>query len=113
MPTAVPATINPLKAFIDAASSTRGRPVPLVATRFDVDIDGGLTTVMTKRVFRNDEAESIEATITFPVPVHAALFDLEARVDGRVVKARAQRRTEARGVYESAIERGKTASMFL
>jgi Vault protein inter-alpha-trypsin domain len=109
MPTAVPGTINPLKAFIDAASSTRGRPVPLVATRFDVDIDGGLTTVMTKRVFRNDEAESIEATITFPVPVHAALFDLEARVDGRVVKARAQRRTEARGGYESAIERGKTA----
>jgi len=85
------------------------RPIPLVSTRFYVEIDGGLAAVVTKRVFRNDEAESIEATITFPVPVHAVLFGLEARIDGRIVKARARRRTFAREAYEGAIERGKAA----
>jgi Vault protein inter-alpha-trypsin domain/von Willebrand factor type A domain len=109
MPIAMPTMIDPLKAFTAGGSTGAGRPIPLVSTRFDVDIDGGLVTVVTKRVFRNDELSSIEATITFPIPVHAVLFDLEARIDGRVVKARAQRRTEAREKYEDAIERGKTA----
>ncbi len=111
MPTiATPRTIDPLGAFIAGAFTVEARrPIPLVSTRFDVEIDGGLATVVTKRVFRNDEAESIEATITFPVPVHAVLFGLEARIDGRVVKARAQRRTLARETYEDAIERGKAA----
>ncbi len=109
-PIAMPNTIDPLGAFIAGAFTTEGhRPVPLVSTRFDVEIDAGLVTVVTKRVFRNDEAEGIEATITFPVPVHAVLFGLEARIDGRVVKARAQRRTLAREAYENAIERGKAA----
>ena len=111
MPTiATPRTIDPLGAFIAGAFTVEARrPIPLVSTRFDVEIDGGLATVVTKRVFRNDETESIEATITFPVPVHAVLFGMEARVDGRVVKARAQRRTLARETYEDSIERGKAA----
>jgi hypothetical protein len=106
---AMPTKIDPLKAFTAGASTPAGRPIPLVSAQFDVDIVGGIATVVTKRVFRNDEAESIEATITFPVPVHAVVFDLEARIDGRVVKARAQRRTQARETYEDAIERGKAA----
>src|SRR5262249_17932442 len=111
MPTiAMPSTIDPLRAFIAGAFMVESRrPIPLVSTKFDVDIDGGLVTVVTKRVFRNDEAESIEATITFPIPIHAVLFELEARIDGRIVKARAQRRTLARQAYEDAIERGKAA----
>jgi len=111
MPTiATPSTIDPLGAFVAGAFTVDAhRPIPLVSTRFDVEIDGGLATVVTQRVFRNDEAESIEATITFPVPVHAVLFGLEARIDGRVVKAHAQRRTLARETYEDAIERGKAA----
>jgi hypothetical protein len=111
MPTiATPSTIDPLGAFIAGAFTVEARrPIPLVSTRFDVEIDGGLATVVTRRVFRNDEAESIEATITFPVPVHAVLFGLEARIDGRVVKARARRRARAREAYEDAIERGKAA----
>jgi len=107
---ATPSTIDPLKEFMAGAFTAKDhRPIPLVSTKFDVDIDGGLVTVVTKRVFRNDEAESIEATITFPVPVHAVLFGLEARIGGRLVTARAQRRTQAREAYEDAIERGKAA----
>jgi hypothetical protein len=104
-----PATIDPLTAFMAGVFDTRGLPIPLISTSLDIEIDGGLATVVTKRIFRNNEAESIEATATFPVPVHAVLFDLEARIDGRLVKARAQRRTQAREAYEDAIERGRAA----
>lgn len=108
--TAAQAKIDPLEALIgDAFSGPNRRPIPLVSTSFDVRIEGGLATVATKRIFRNDETASIEATIAFPVPVHAVLFALEARVDGRVLKAKAQRRAAARETYEDAIERGKGA----
>jgi Vault protein inter-alpha-trypsin domain len=103
-------TIDPLHALI-AGGFVAGtkHPIPLVATRFDVDLHHGLAIVAATRTFRNTEASSIEATITFPMPVHAVLFNLEARLDGRVLKARAQRRSQARATYEGAIERGKTA----
>jgi len=85
------------------------QPIPLVGTRFDVSINNGLATVSTKRTFRNCETQSIEATITFPVPVHAVLFSLEVRIEGRLLKACAQSKTQARDTYEEAIERGKAA----
>src|SRR5215470_14368178 len=102
--------IDPLHAFIAGGfvAGTR-RPVPLVATRFDVLIDGGLAVVTTSRTFRNAEPQSIEATITFPVPVHATLFALKAHIGDRVLDARAKRKDVARADYEGALERGKTA----
>jgi Vault protein inter-alpha-trypsin domain/von Willebrand factor type A domain len=102
--------IDPLHAFI-AGGFVVGtpRPVPLVATRFDVLIDGGLAVVTTSRTFRNAESQSIEATITFPVPVRATLFALKARIGDRVLDARAKRKDAAREDYEGALERGKTA----
>jgi|SRR5665213_395545 len=109
-PIASPAMIDPLHAFVHGAFiAGTERSIPLIGTRFAVRIAHGLAIVSTTRVFRNDERDSIEATITFPIPVHAALFALEARIDGRVLKAKAQRRGEARDLYEGALERGKTA----
>jgi hypothetical protein len=105
-----PQILDPLHALVAGGFvSGTNRPIPLVATRFNVDLNHGLATVLARRIFRNAEETSIEATITFPVPVHAVLFTLEARIEGRVLKARAQRKSNARDVYENAIERGKTA----
>lgn len=104
------ATIDPLAALlVGAMGKTRGHALPLIATAFDVTLEAGLAVVETRRTFRNDEAGSIEATITFPLPVHATLYALEAHVDGRVLTARAQRRKQARLAYEAALERGKAA----
>jgi hypothetical protein len=102
--------VDPLHALVAGGlvSGTK-RPVPLVAARFNVDLNHGLATVSATRIFKNAEETSIEATITFPVPVHAVLFSLTARIAGRVLKARAQRKSQARDDYEDAIERGKTA----
>ncbi len=110
MPIAPQTRIDPLHAFM-AGAFVAGSPLPcpLVATRFDVVIDAGLAVVTMRRTFRNAEPHSIEATITFPVPVHAALFALEVRIGERVLKARAQRKNAAREHYEAALDRGKTA----
>lgn len=110
MPIASQTMIDPLQAFMAGAFvAGTPRPCPLVSTRFDVTIDAGLAIVAMSRTFRNAEADSIEATITFPLPVHATLFALEARIGGRVLAARAARRTAARRAYEDAIDRGKGA----
>jgi len=112
MPTASPepAQTDPLSVFLHNVVEGRGRfPVPLISTRIDVTVDAGLAVVRTTRLFRNDEIASIEATLTFPMPSRAVLFDLEARVGKRTLHAIAARRDQSREAYEDAIERGKTA----
>ncbi len=99
---------DPLVTFLQAHTADK-HPVPLVATRIDVTILGALARVTTERTFRNDEQQSIEATMTFPVPVDAALCSLSARIDGRTLTAVAQARQEARETYERAVDEGKAA----
>jgi len=99
---------DPLVTFLRAHTADK-HPVPLVATRIDVTIRGGLARVTTERTFRNDEKQSIEATMTFPVPVDATLCALSARIDGRTLTAVAKARQEARATYESAVDQGKAA----
>lgn len=84
-------------------------PVPLISTSYDITISGGLADISTKRTFRNEEAETIEATLTFPLPVHAVLHTLEAKIGGRTLKAVAKAKVAARERYEDAIHRGKAA----
>lgn len=83
-------------------------PVPLIATAYDIAIRSGLADVAVSRRFLNSEAGAIEATLTFPLPVHAVLYALEARIGERVLKAVAKPRKAARETYEDAIDRGKT-----
>ncbi len=101
---------DPLAAFIDGAVfGPMRRPMPLKETRIEVRILGGLALVSATRRFFNAERESIEATITFPVPVHATLTGLTALIGGRLLTATAQPRAGAREQYEAAIDSGKTA----
>lgn len=108
--TASQTQLDPLAAFMAGAFAVdSGRPVPLVSTSFAVTIEAGLAVVETKRCFRNREYNSIEATITFPLPVHATLFSLVARIGKRTLTAYAESRDGARQTYEAAVERGQSA----
>ena len=103
---------DPLARFLRAhALGDDKHPIPLVATRIDVTIRGGLASVTSERTFRNSETRSIEATMTFPVPVDATLCSLTARIDGRTLNAVAQARDKARETYEEAIDKGKAAAL--
>jgi len=99
---------DPLARFLRDHAADK-HPIPLTATRIDVSIEGGLAIVTTERSFRNSEKQSIEATVTFPVPVDATLCALSARIDGRTLNAVAQARVQARETYEDAVDKGKAA----
>jgi hypothetical protein len=101
--------INPVPAIDPLRRFDLPAPLPLAHTKIDVRIRGGLAVVTTERLFRNAEETSMEATITFPVPVHATLVRLRARIGDRELVATAQARDAARETYEDAIDRGKTA----
>ena len=98
--------IDPLAAFLEDRIAHR-HTIPLVSTALEVEIAAGLAAVTTTRVFRNEEERGIEAVMVFPVPVHAALFDLEVRVDGRVLRGVARRQEAARDGYEAALDEGR------
>lgn len=105
-----PVRNDPVSQAILNARFCAGRiPVPLVSTSYDIHISGGLADVVARRTFRNTEARSIEAVLTFPLPVHAVLYALDARIGGRTLRAVAKARAAARESYEDAIDRGKTA----
>lgn len=101
---------NPLHVFLTSKGAGRSEhPVPLISCDHDVNIEAGLAIVTNRRVFRNAEDQSIEAMITFPVPVHATVFELRAKVGERSLVAKATKKGAARATYEDAIDRGKTA----
>ena len=98
-----------LSAYIDSHQRMDGHePAPLVSTAYTIAIDGGFADVTAERRFRNAESRSIEAMLTFPVPVQGVLYGLEARIGERVLKGVAQPRSAARETYEDALDRGKT-----
>jgi hypothetical protein len=107
----IPATRHdPLANFLRHLGEERALvPIPLIAIRIDVAIRGGLAVVTTERTFRNSETHSIEASMTFPLPVDATLCALTARIGNRNLKAVAEIRKRARQDYEEALSLGKTA----
>jgi len=83
-------------------------PVPLVGEHMRIKVRNGVALVSREQIFRNAEKGSIEATLTFPVPVHATLHRLAAKIGERTLNAVAKRCDEAREDYEEAIDQGKT-----
>lgn len=103
------AATDPLSVFLNNARPHDKVPVPLQSTAFDITIESGLAIVLTTRLFRNKEDKTIEATLTFPVPVHAVLFNLEVKIGERRLHATAKATETAREAYEQGIEEGKTS----
>ena len=99
--------VDPISALIERRRAVEGaKPAALVALQIEVTINGGLALVETTRSYTNNEAMPIETLLSLPVPVHAAFFGLTARIGGRLHKAVAMAKEEARETYESAIDEG-------
>ncbi len=102
--------VDPISALIERRRAVEGaKPAALVALQIEVTINGGLALVETTRSYTNNEAMPIETLLSLPVPVHAAFFGLTARIGGRLHKAVAMAKEEARETYESAIDEGRAA----
>ena len=102
-------TTDPLSVFLNNARPHYKVPVPLQSTAFDITIESGLALVLTTRLFQNKEDKTIEATLTFPVQVHAVLFSLEVKIGERRLHATAKAKETAREAYEEGIGEGKTS----
>jgi hypothetical protein len=107
----MPISPNPLarRGVIDGAGRRDRTPIPLASERMRVVIRDNLALVSREQTFRNSEERSIEATLTFPVPIHATLHRLVAKIGERTLTGSAMPRAKARHAYEKAVDDGRTA----
>ncbi len=85
--------------------------LPLLLTTVDVNITGVVAEVHVSQYFKNDGKKPLEAQYVFPGSEAAAVHALTMEVNDRVVKAKMQKRQEARASYVAARAEGKTASL--
>lgn len=104
---AVRKTENLLDGFVMGHGKHVSAPVPLKSASYDIGIVSGLAVVKQTRVFRNEEAQPIEATLTFPVGYDSIVSDVRATVSGRPLVGVAKKRKDARETYEKALDDGK------
>lgn len=84
---------------------------PLKSTKVTADISGFITRVRVVQEFENNFNEPVEAVYTFPLSQTAAVDDMTMKIGERTIRGRILKREEARKVYETAKEEGKTASL--
>ena len=84
---------------------------PLKNTRVSAGISGFITRVKVVQEFENNFNEPIEAVYTFPLSDTAAVDDMTMRIGDRIIRSFILKKEEARKVYETAKEEGKTASL--
>lgn len=88
-----------------------GQSLPLKSTSAEVNISGVVADVEISQVYENTGAFPIEAVYVFPTSSRAAIYDMEMRLDGRVIEAVMKRKAEAKATYTSAKQDGKRASL--
>lgn len=84
---------------------------PLKHTSVKTEISGFLARVTIVQEFENNFAEPIEAVYTFPLSDKSAVDAMTMRVGERTIRGKILKREEARRVYETAKNEGKTASL--
>ena len=85
--------------------------MPLRSSTADVTISGVVANVEISQVYENTGAFPIEAVYVFPMSTRAAVYDMEMKLDGRVIEAEIMRKREAKATYTTAKNEGKRASL--
>lgn len=96
------------------AATKKGKELgacPLKNTSVKTDISGFIARVRVRQEFENPFTEAIEAVYTFPLSQNGAVDDMTMTIGMRVIRGKIMRREEARQVYETAKNEGKTASL--
>ena len=83
--------------------------LPLISTRFDLDIEGLLARLTVRQRYVNHESSPIEAIFTFPMTMDATLLDLQVIRNDRTLRGVVQARNVARERYEAGIDAGHTS----
>lgn len=81
----------------------------LKSTHYDFNLLGSVLDVKATRVFTNDSEHTIEAIMTFPVPVEASVYKLQYEKNGQVIEGVIRTKEKARSTYEKALDNGYTS----
>ena len=88
-----------------------GKSVSLKSVRMDGRVEGLLLTMQVSQRYRNESADTIEATYTFPAGWGANLLGFSVTLNGKKLKAVALAKNKAEEGYEKAITEGDTPVM--
>lgn len=86
-------------------------PVPLEHTEIGVDVAGPLAETVVVQRFRSAHAAPLDALYIFPLPVDAAVSELELRIGGRHIRGKVYERAEAESRFREAARRGAGAAL--
>ncbi|MGG6265318.1 protein kinase domain-containing protein [Leptolyngbya sp. AN03gr2] len=84
---------------------------PLQHTEVMARVTGNVSRVEVTQTFTNPYKTPIEAVYMFPLPDEAAVDDMEIRVGDRIIRGMIKKRQEAKQLYETAKQEGKTAGL--
>ncbi|BAU14342.1 von Willebrand factor type A domain protein, putative [Leptolyngbya sp. NIES-3755] len=84
---------------------------PLQHTEVMARVTGNVSRVEVTQTFTNPFKTPIEAVYMFPLPDEAAVDDMEIRVGDRIIRGVIKKRQEAKQLYETAKQEGKTAGL--
>ena len=102
-------TISPY--FHVKSADSAADALPLKATRVDAVVAGVIADVTVIQTYANTGSVPLEALYVFPGSTRAAVHGLTMTVGERRVRAKIQKKDEARATYEAAKSAGKTASL--
>ena len=86
-------------------------PLPLKSTKVRGNIKGFVADMKVIQEFVNPYDAHIEATYVFPLSASAAVYHMEMKFRGTVVKAVIKKKEDAQKIYDDAVKAGKTAAL--
>lgn len=78
-------------------------PIAVDEVVVEATVRGPVATVRVSQMFRNQSGDTVEGQFMFPLPVDAAVSDLQMKVDGQVLEGVILPADEARAVYERIV----------
>ena len=85
--------------------------LPLRGLSVRADITAGFADVEVDQLFEQNNAQPLDCRYLFPLPADAAVYRCEMRVNGRVIIAKTEKRSEALKLFKQAKARGRRAAL--
>jgi Ca-activated chloride channel family protein len=85
--------------------------LPLRGLSVRADITAGFADVEVDQLFEQNNAQPLDCRYLFPLPADSAVYRCEMRVNGRVIIAKTEKRSDARKLFKQAKARGRRAAL--
>ena len=104
-------TTNPEPFGLEAWLEKSRIVLPLRGLSVRADITAGFADVEVDQLFEQNNDQPLDCRYLFPLPADAAAYRCEMRVNGRVIIAKTEKRSEARKLFKQAKARGRRAAL--